>query len=284
MTSWGLAAIAGVLLTYAGLSRALERTPVTGAIFFLSAGLIVGNEGLGWIDFGPKSEQVRLLAELTLTLVLFADASRIDVSALRREYTVPARLLGIGLPLTILAGWALGAGMFGSVSAAEVLDPRGDPGSDRRRFGAGRRDRSTPSLPHPAGTERGVGAQRRHLRPASVHRARDSRGRSRDRERARRPRARGRCDRLRRALRRDRRSSRRAGDETRVAARPDGLSLGPGPAARHRDACLRARRAARWERIHRGVRRRLRVRCLAPRHRGGDHVSRRRGGAGWRTV
>jgi NhaP-type Na+/H+ or K+/H+ antiporter len=121
VTSWGLAAIAGVLLTYAGLSRALERTPVTGAIFFLSAGLIVGNEGLGWVDFGPKSEQVRLLAELTLTLVLFADASRIDVSALRREYTVPARLLGIGLPLTILAGWALGAGMFGSVSAAEVL-------------------------------------------------------------------------------------------------------------------------------------------------------------------
>jgi NhaP-type Na+/H+ or K+/H+ antiporter len=58
---------------------------------------------------------------LTLTLVLFADASRIDLSALRREYTVPARLLGIGLPLTILAGWALGVAMFGSLNWAEVL-------------------------------------------------------------------------------------------------------------------------------------------------------------------
>jgi sodium/hydrogen antiporter len=121
VSSWALAAIAGILLTYAGLSRVLERTPISGPIFFLSAGLIVGNKGLGWIDLSPRSEQVRALAELTLALVLFADASRIDVSALRREYTVPARLLGIGLPLTILAGWAIGAGMFGSFSLAEVL-------------------------------------------------------------------------------------------------------------------------------------------------------------------
>ena len=53
--------------------------------------------------------------------MLFADASRIDVGALRREYKVPARLLGIGLPLTILAGWAVGAGLFGSFTLAEVL-------------------------------------------------------------------------------------------------------------------------------------------------------------------
>ena len=121
MSSWALASAAGILIAYAGLSRALERTPVTAPIFFLSAGLIVGNKGLGWIDFGPTSEQIRILAELTLTLVLFADASRIDLSALRREYTVPARLLGIGLPLTILAGWALGVVMFGSFSLGEIL-------------------------------------------------------------------------------------------------------------------------------------------------------------------
>lgn len=53
--------------------------------------------------------------------MLFADASRIDVPALRREYHVPLRLLGIGLPLTIAAGWAVGAGLFGSFSLAELL-------------------------------------------------------------------------------------------------------------------------------------------------------------------
>ena len=83
--------------------------------------MIVGSKGLGWIDIGPSSEQVRILAELTLTLVLFADASRIDLPALRREYSLPARLLGIGLPLTIAAGWAVGAGLFGSFSLAELL-------------------------------------------------------------------------------------------------------------------------------------------------------------------
>ena len=99
----------------------LERTWISAPIFFLSAGLLVGSEGLGWIDFGPSGEQVRNLAEVTLTLVLFADASRIDVRALRREYRLPIRLLGIGLPLTIAAGWAVGVGLFGSFSLAEVL-------------------------------------------------------------------------------------------------------------------------------------------------------------------
>jgi sodium/hydrogen antiporter len=121
MSSWALASIAGILIAYAGLSRALEASPLSAPIFFLSGGLIVGSKGLGWIDLGPTSEQIRILAELTLTLVLFTDASRIDISALRREYTVPTRLLAIGLPLTILAGWAVGAGLFGSLSLAEVL-------------------------------------------------------------------------------------------------------------------------------------------------------------------
>jgi NhaP-type Na+/H+ or K+/H+ antiporter len=121
VSSWALAAAAGIVISYAGLSRRLEGTPVSAPIFFVSAGLLLGSEGFGWIGLSSTGEQVRVLAELTLTLVLFADASRIDLSALRREYTVPARLLGIGLPLTILAGWALGVAMFGSLNWAEVL-------------------------------------------------------------------------------------------------------------------------------------------------------------------
>ena len=51
------------------------------------------------------------MAEATLALVLFSDASRIDLGALRREVSVPLRLLGIGLPLTIALG-ALAAGVI----------------------------------------------------------------------------------------------------------------------------------------------------------------------------
>jgi NhaP-type Na+/H+ or K+/H+ antiporter len=118
---WSLAVVGGIIVAYAVVSHRLDRTPVTAAIFFVSCGLLFGNKGLGWIDLGSGSESVRLLAEVTLTLVLFADASRIDVSALRREYLVPARLLGIGLPLTILAGFALAAGFFGELSIGEAL-------------------------------------------------------------------------------------------------------------------------------------------------------------------
>jgi len=121
MSGWELAVIAAVVVAYAAVARWLDRTPVTAAIFFVSCGLVLGNEGLGWLDFGAASKPVRVLAEATLTLVLFADASRIDFAALRREYLVPVRLLGIGLPLTILAGWGVGALAFGKLSLGEAL-------------------------------------------------------------------------------------------------------------------------------------------------------------------
>src|SRR3982751_4304557 len=121
MSGWELPVIAAVVVVYALVSRRLDPTPLTAAMFFVSCGLVFGSKGLGWIDVGSGSESVRLLAEATLTLVLFADASRIDLGALRREYAVPLRLLGVGLPLTILAGWALAAGLFGKLSLREAL-------------------------------------------------------------------------------------------------------------------------------------------------------------------
>ena len=56
---------------------------------------------------------MRALAEATLALVLFSDASRIDLGKLRREISLPVRLLGIGLPLTIA---------FGALAAAVIFD------------------------------------------------------------------------------------------------------------------------------------------------------------------
>jgi NhaP-type Na+/H+ or K+/H+ antiporter len=118
---WTLATLAGTVLAYGAVSRRLGLSVVTAAIFFVSAGLVLGKKGLGWIDLPVNGHQVRVLAEVTLTLVLFADASRIDLRAARKEYRVPARLLGIGLPLTILAGLVAGVAVFGGLGWAEVL-------------------------------------------------------------------------------------------------------------------------------------------------------------------
>jgi len=121
MGQWTLAAVAGSVLCFAAISRRLESSIVSAAMFFVSAGLVLGTDGLKWIDLPVDSHVMRLLAEIALSLLLFADASRIDLLAMRREYVLPARLLGIGLPLTILVGWALAAVVFGSLSWTEAL-------------------------------------------------------------------------------------------------------------------------------------------------------------------
>jgi NhaP-type Na+/H+ or K+/H+ antiporter len=118
---WLLLVVALALIGYAAVSRRLDGTPITPAIVFTSVGLLVGPRVLDVVDPSPTGETVRLLAEATLALVLFSDASRIDLRALRREYTVPARLLGIGLPLTIGLGAALGVALFGALSVSEAL-------------------------------------------------------------------------------------------------------------------------------------------------------------------
>jgi NhaP-type Na+/H+ or K+/H+ antiporter len=112
MESSTLVVIAGVLLAYAACSRRIDGTSLTAAIMFVVAGFVFGTEGLGWLHADIGQHGVSVLAEATLVIVLFNDAARIDLSALRREYSVPARLLGIGLPLTIVAG---------AVAAALVL-------------------------------------------------------------------------------------------------------------------------------------------------------------------
>jgi sodium/hydrogen antiporter len=119
--TWSLAVIAALLLAYAAVSRRLERTVLTSAIVFVTSGLLAGNEVLGWIDLELDTGSVRLLAESTLTLVLFVDASRINLGALRREVAFPARLLGIGLPLTIVVGAALAAGILNVLTAVEAV-------------------------------------------------------------------------------------------------------------------------------------------------------------------
>jgi sodium/hydrogen antiporter len=118
--TWALATIAALLIGYATVSRRLERLNVSGAMFFTTTGLLVGPV-LGLLDLQLHSEQVKLLAEITLTLVLFADASRISLRALRHESAVPLRLLGMGLPLTIVAGALIGATVVPGISFAEAV-------------------------------------------------------------------------------------------------------------------------------------------------------------------
>jgi NhaP-type Na+/H+ or K+/H+ antiporter len=118
---WALAIVALALLGVASISRRLSGTPVTPTMLLVAVGLLVGPQVLDGIDLSSKSSTVQVLAEATLALVLFCDASRIDLGQLRREVGVPLRLLGIGLPLTIALGAVVAAVIFGQVTVAEAV-------------------------------------------------------------------------------------------------------------------------------------------------------------------
>ncbi len=118
---WSLAIVALTLLAVAAVSGRLSGTPVTPVMVFTGVGLLVGPEVVGEVDLESSSGTVRALAEATLALVLFCDASRIDLRLLRREVGVPVRLLGIGLPLTIALGAVAAAAIFGQLSIEEAV-------------------------------------------------------------------------------------------------------------------------------------------------------------------
>jgi NhaP-type Na+/H+ or K+/H+ antiporter len=104
MSHWALAAIAVMLLAYGAVSGRLGSTPISQAMVFVTLGLLAGNQVVALVDADTVTQFVRHLAEATLTLVLFCDAVRVNRGRLRHESALPTRLLGIGLPLTIVAG------------------------------------------------------------------------------------------------------------------------------------------------------------------------------------
>jgi NhaP-type Na+/H+ or K+/H+ antiporter len=103
-----LALLAGFVLVYSTVAGAIERSWVSGPMVFTAFGLLIGPEGLDLLSFEADGRMLRTLAELTLAVVLFTDAADADLSVLRRALGLPARLLLVGLPLTIGLGFLVG--------------------------------------------------------------------------------------------------------------------------------------------------------------------------------
>jgi NhaP-type Na+/H+ or K+/H+ antiporter len=104
MSHWALSAIAVMLIAYGAVSGRLRSMPVSQAMVFVTLGLLAGSQVMDLADARAVGQFVRHLAEATLTLVLFSDAVRVNRGRLRHESALPTRLLGVGLPLTIVAG------------------------------------------------------------------------------------------------------------------------------------------------------------------------------------
>jgi sodium/hydrogen antiporter len=116
MSASDLAIVAVLIFAWATVSARLERLDVTAPIAFVLAGLVLTHGPLAPLGFAPRPELVKALAEATLVLVLFTDASRVGLRDLRTDMGLCVRLLGVGLPLTIGLGTLLAWALIGKAS------------------------------------------------------------------------------------------------------------------------------------------------------------------------
>src|SRR5262245_11908635 len=102
--------ISGLLFLWGVLSGRLERADLTGAMVFVVIGGALTATGL--IEAPAAGETLRPLVEITLVWVLFSDAAGIPFGEMRHDLGRILRLLAVGLPLTVVAGWALAYWFF----------------------------------------------------------------------------------------------------------------------------------------------------------------------------
>jgi NhaP-type Na+/H+ or K+/H+ antiporter len=114
------AILAAFLLIYSAVAGRIERSWISGPIVFTGIGFMLGADGLGVMRINISGEGLRMLAELTLAMVLFTDAANADLAVVRRNLGIPERLLLIGLPLTIVLGFVLAAVVFPSLEMVEL--------------------------------------------------------------------------------------------------------------------------------------------------------------------
>jgi NhaP-type Na+/H+ or K+/H+ antiporter len=115
-----LALLAGFVLIYSTIAGGVERSWVSGPMVFTAFGFLIGPAGLDLLSFETDREALKLLAEFALALILFTDAADADLPVLRKVAGLPARLLLIGLPLTILLGYVSGQFLALDLSMIEI--------------------------------------------------------------------------------------------------------------------------------------------------------------------
>jgi NhaP-type Na+/H+ or K+/H+ antiporter len=128
MNAGTIALITLVVFAWSLLSARLGRADLSAPIVFVAVGLLF-SDGLHVIEPEASREVIKVLAEVTLVWVLFADAARVGLRELRADGGLYARLLAVGLPLTMAAGallamWAFdGMGIWLALLVGAALAP-----------------------------------------------------------------------------------------------------------------------------------------------------------------
>jgi NhaP-type Na+/H+ or K+/H+ antiporter len=120
MDTSSIAIIMVGFLALAMLSGRINGSPITPPMLIIGFGFAIGSGGFGFAELPAEHSAIHLIAEITLILVLFTDAARIDLNRVRHDHNLPVRMLAIGLPLIIVAGTLVAVQAFPSFSIWEA--------------------------------------------------------------------------------------------------------------------------------------------------------------------
>jgi NhaP-type Na+/H+ or K+/H+ antiporter len=115
-----LAILAAFAFLFSAIAGRNERSAVTGPMIYVLLGLLAGPMVFGVLKLDVQAVELRVIADLTLALVLFIDAANANLSTLRTHAIIPRRMLLIGLPLAIAMGIGAGVVIFPDLGFYEV--------------------------------------------------------------------------------------------------------------------------------------------------------------------
>lgn len=115
-----LAILAAFAFLFSVIAGRIERSAITGPMIYVVFGLLAGPMVFGFLKMDVQAVELRVIADLTLALVLFIDAANADLSTLRTHAIIPRRMLLIGLPLAIALGIGAGWVIFPELGFYEV--------------------------------------------------------------------------------------------------------------------------------------------------------------------
>jgi len=99
-----LAIFLTLVFLFSLITKWAEKSIVTGPMVFTAVGILVFFVAPELAVLEVTNPLILVVGEITLAVVLFSDATHLSPRRVMRESQLPARLLGIGMPLAILAG------------------------------------------------------------------------------------------------------------------------------------------------------------------------------------
>ncbi len=117
-----------LLLTVTLGSGWIQRLPLSYSIIYLVVGVLLGSQGWGLVQVKPDAQFLERLTELVVIISVFGCGLKINRPLKRESWQSTIRLIGLLMPLCILAiaaigYYGLGLGLGGAVLLGAILAP-----------------------------------------------------------------------------------------------------------------------------------------------------------------